>query len=191
MMIKVGDDDESWWWWWKLVMMMKLAMMMKVGDEDESWQWWWWKLVMMMKVGDDDESWWWWRKLMIMMKVGDDDESWLWWWKSVMMMKVDEEDGYLMKVIQSWKLSSDESHDSQRSDDRRRFACGDVFDTNIFATLWMGCPKTRSNHQPLLTNHFGRSEQSNWFLGAPGSKLGMTQIYKTLPEAQRTQTLLL
>ena len=40
----------------------------------------------------------------------------------------DEDDGYhVMKVIQSWKLSSDESYNSQRSDDLWRIACGDVF----------------------------------------------------------------
>ena len=39
--------------------------------------------------------------------------------------KVGDDDDYLaMKVIQSWKLSIDESH---RRDDLRRFACGDVF----------------------------------------------------------------
>ena len=37
------------------------------------------------------------------------------------------DDGYLvMKVIQSWKLSKDESYDSQRSDDLWRFAFGDA-----------------------------------------------------------------
>ena len=36
----------------------------------------------------------------------------------MMMMKVGDDDGYLvMKVIQSGKLSSGESHNNQRSDD--------------------------------------------------------------------------
>ena len=33
-----------------------------------------------------------------------------------------------MKVILWWNLSRDESHDSQRSDDRWRFASNDVYD---------------------------------------------------------------
>ena len=32
-------------------------------------------------------------------------------------------------------ISCDESHDSQRSDDRRRFACGDVFGTKMTPPL--------------------------------------------------------
>ena len=48
------------------------------------------------------------------------------------MVKFDDDVGYLvMKVIQSWKLSSEESYlvmkvISQRSDDLLRFAYGDV-----------------------------------------------------------------
>ena len=39
----------------------------------------------------------------------------------------DEDVGYLvMKFIQLWKLSSDESYNSQISDDLWRFACGNV-----------------------------------------------------------------
>ena len=47
---------------------------------------------------------------------------------SMMMMKeISDDDSYrVMKVILWWKLSSDESHDSEKSDDLWRFACGDV-----------------------------------------------------------------
>ena len=45
----------------------------------------------------------------------------------MMMKKVSDDFGYpVVKFIEWWKLSSDESHDSQRSDNRWRFACGDV-----------------------------------------------------------------
>ena len=44
------------------------------------------------------------------------------------MIKFDGDVGYhVMKVIQSWKYSSDESYKSKRSDDLWRFTCGDVF----------------------------------------------------------------
>ena len=50
-----------------------------------------------------------------------EDESWWWWWW------LSSHESYLvMKVILRWMLSSDASHNSQRSDDLWRFACGDV-----------------------------------------------------------------
>ena len=45
----------------------------------------------------------------------------------IIFIKAKFDDGHLvMKVIQSWKLSKDESYDSQRSDDLWRFAFGDA-----------------------------------------------------------------
>ena len=72
------------------------------------------------------------------MKIVSDDDGYLvmkvilWWTlskdESYLVKKVSDNGGNLvMKVILWWNFSRDESHDSRRSDDRWRFACGNVF----------------------------------------------------------------